>query len=109
MKSSKQLNPVRSATWLAGALLASATVLLPAHAAEKYPAGSGSSGGSGGMRHQQLDTDKDGRVSRAEAQRDAALRERFDVLDANRDGVLDAAELAAQDSQPTGRGTGVKQ
>jgi hypothetical protein len=106
MNTSKRVNSARSVAWLAGAALASAAMLGPAHAGEQYP-GNYPSGGSG-MR-QPLDSNKDGRVSRTEAQHDAALRERFDALDANRDGTLDAAELAAQDNQAAAGGTEVKQ
>lgn len=87
---------------LTGAVMASAVLLAPAHAGDTYPAG------AAGTR-QQLDSDRDGRLSRAEVQRDASLRERFDALDANRDGVLDAAELAAADNQTAVRGMEVKQ
>lgn len=85
-----------------GAIMVAGVLLVPAHAGDKYPTGATST-------RQQLDSDRDGRVSRAEAQRDAPLRERFDALDANRDGVLDAAELAAADNQAATRGTEVKQ
>lgn len=42
-----------------------------------------------------LDTDGDGRISRAEAQAAPRLAQRFDQLDANRDGFLTPDELAA--------------
>jgi len=105
MNRSKQINFPRSAAWLAGAMLASAAMLTPAYAGEKSPE-KYPSGGSG-MR-QPLDGNKDGHVSRAKAPQDAALKERFDALDTNHDGVLDAAELAAPDNQAAARGAEVK-
>jgi Ca2+-binding EF-hand superfamily protein len=42
-----------------------------------------------------LDTDGDGRISRAEAQAAPRLAEHFDQLDANKDGFLTPDELAA--------------
>lgn len=50
----------------------------------------GPRGGQGGM--QKIDTDQDGRIARAEAAGHPRLAERFDTLDANRDGYLDAGE-----------------
>lgn len=101
MNRSERTNISRSLAWLAAGLLASAAGLSPAHAGEqKHPSGS---------TLQQIDTNQDGRVSRAEAQRDPALAKRFDALDANHDGTLDAAELATQDSQAAAGGTEVKQ
>ncbi len=46
---------------------------------------------------QALDTDKDGRISRAEAAADPAFAQRFDRMDLNKDGFVDRAdrELAA--------------
>lgn len=46
-----------------------------------------------------LDTNKDGRVSRAEASTSERLAARFDGLDANKDGQLSSEELAARRSQ----------
>jgi Ca2+-binding EF-hand superfamily protein len=42
-----------------------------------------------------LDTDGDGRISRAEAQAAPRLAEHFDEIDANKDGFLTAEELKA--------------
>lgn len=47
-------------------------------------------GGMGGRMMAQLDSDGDGRISRAE--NDAQAAKRFDTLDANKDGRIDAAE-----------------
>lgn len=90
----------RRLAWLAAGTLAAAAALAPAHAGEAKDSAAGAV--------QQLDADHDGRISRAEARRDPALAKRFDVLDANRDGVLDAAELAASDHQAATRGMEVK-
>jgi hypothetical protein len=89
--------------WLAAGLLSAAAGLSPAHAGEATAPGGGA--------WQGLDADHDGRISRAEAQHDSALAKRFDALDANRDGTLDAAELAAsenEDNEAAARGTEVK-
>ncbi len=42
-----------------------------------------------------LDADKDGHLSRNEAERSKGLPEAFDQADANKDGKLDAAEFEA--------------
>lgn len=105
MNRSKRITSTRTVTWFTSAVLASAATLTPVYAGERYP----EKQPSGGSTMQQLDTNQDGRVSRAEAQRDTALSKRFDAIDANRDGVLDAAELAAPDNQAARRGTEVKQ
>lgn len=59
-----------------------------------------------GMRHHDrhgkwkaLDTDKDGRVSRAEAAADPKLAERFAELDADKNGYLDRADFQARAEQ----------
>jgi hypothetical protein len=102
MKRSTIIRYRPSALFLAGAALASAVALAPAHAGDPAPYGASSG-------KQQLDSDRDGKLSRGEAQRDSALWHRFNELDTNRDGVLDAAELAAPDNQAAARGTEVKQ
>lgn len=102
MKLSTTLRYRHSALFLAGAALVSAAALTPAHAGELAPSGARSA-------KQQPDSDRSGRVSRTEAQRDPLERQRANVLDANRDGVLDAAELAAPNNKAAVRGTEVKQ
>ena len=49
-----------------------------------------------GDRLQQLDTDKDGRISRAEAAARPRLAERFAEMDADRNGFLDKADRQAR-------------
>jgi len=46
-------------------------------------------------RFAQLDADRDGFLTRAEASQLAGLAQRFDRFDADRDGKLDRAEFAA--------------
>ena len=46
-----------------------------------------------------LDTNKDGRVSRDEAKADAKFAERFDAMDANKDGFIDKADFQARAQQ----------
>lgn len=55
-------------------------------------------GGHGQM--MALDTDKDGRISRAEAQAGKGmLAERFDQMDVNKDGYIDQADMQARQAQ----------
>jgi Ca2+-binding EF-hand superfamily protein len=64
--------------------------------------GRGGPGGPGGGMHDrmmQLDTDHDGRVSRAEAAAKPDLAQRFDKLDANHDGFLDRSDFQAHMQQ----------
>lgn len=57
--------------------------------------GHGMRGHGGGMRG--LDTDHDGRISRAEMQAgEAKWAERFDRMDVNKDGYLDRADMQAR-------------
>lgn len=61
-------------------------------------------GGHAGMRghgfaHSKLDTDKDGRISRAEAAADEKFASRFDALDLNKDGFVDRADHEARSKQ----------
>lgn len=100
MKVFELIFPAASAASLASAVLLSAVMSAPVYADDNASAGPGGLG-------QKVDTDNDGRVSRAEAQRSTTLKERFDALDTNHDGVLDAAQLAAPDSQAGARGTEV--
>ena len=55
-------------------------------------------GGSDSHRHDvtKLDTDADGAISRDEAKSHPWLAEKFDTVDANKDGRLEESELAAQ-------------
>ena len=50
--------------------------------------------GQRGERIAALDADKDGRISKTEAQADKPFATRFAQLDANKDGYLDRVELA---------------
>ena len=59
------------------------------------PGGRGPGGAGGFMR---MDTDGDGKISREEAP--DRLRERFDEMDKNGDGFLDASDFQAM-SQPS--------
>lgn len=74
-------------------LLLPAVVLLlflhraPVHAAEPHPALSEA-------QIQQLDEDRDGRLSREEARRHRGLVEVFTRLDTDRDGYLSGAEIS---------------
>jgi Ca2+-binding EF-hand superfamily protein len=56
----------------------------------------------GGMMLRQADTNQDGKVSRDEMR--AQADQRFDRMDANRDGLIDAAEMEAM--RGPGRGAG---
>ena len=47
----------------------------------------------------QADTDKDGRISKAEAAADPKFAERFAKMDANRDGFVDRADFQARMEQ----------
>lgn len=58
----------------------------------------GPDGRHGGMMAR-LDTDKDGRISRAEAQADPKFAARFDTLDVNKDGYVDKADFQARFQQ----------
>ena len=54
----------------------------------------------GHARMKALDTDKDGRISRAEAQAgQAKMAERFDKMDVNKDGYVDRADMQARMAQ----------
>lgn len=70
--------------------------------------GDGHGGKRGGMRgsHDRMlaaDTDKDGRVSRAEAQAaQAKFGDRFEQMDVNKDGYLDRADMQARFAQRRG-------
>ncbi len=52
--------------------------------------------GHGGRGMMKLDTDKDGRVSKAEAAADPKFAERFAQMDANGDGYVDRADFEAR-------------
>ncbi len=67
-----------------------ACVAMTAHAAtDRQPAGSNDP-----TSFQQVDSDRDGRISRQEAAAFSALEARFEAADANGDGVLSADEFA---------------
>lgn len=53
-------------------------------------------GGMHGEHMQQLDTDKDGRISKAEAAARPGLAARFTEMDANKDGFIDKADRQAR-------------
>jgi Ca2+-binding EF-hand superfamily protein len=60
-------------------------------------------GRHGGPRHgdgfKKLDTDGDGRISKAEAAADPRFAARFDTMDANKDGVIDRADRELRGKQ----------
>ena len=58
--------------------------------------------GQRGMGMMKLDTDKDGRISRAEAAADEKFAARFDTMDANADGFVDRADFQARMAQRRG-------
>ena len=60
----------------------------------------GRAGHAGGL--MKLDTDKDGRISKAEAQAAPRLAERFDAIDTNHDGFLTPDELKAAHARHRG-------
>ena len=63
----------------------------------------GKDGHAGRGRMMAADTDKDGRISRAEAQAaQAKSAERFDERDVNKDGYLDRADMQARMAQRRG-------
>ena len=85
-------------TWAmvgAGTLVLAAGVVAVAFAADwgsaKKPRASTAAGTSGAMRFAQYDTDKDGRVTRAEV--DSGITAQFNAADTNTDAKLDAAEI----------------
>lgn len=59
-------------------------------------------GEMGAMMLKRTDTDNDGRISRAEMR--AQADERFDRMDANKDGFIDASEMDAMRARMPGRG-----
>ena len=62
--------------------------------------GHGRHGGArGGIAFSKLDADGDGKVSRAEAAADPAFVQRFDMLDSNKDGVIDRADRELRGKQ----------
>ena len=56
----------------------------------------GAGKGPGGMRGMQLDTDKDRRISRAEAAAAPQFAQRFDQMDVNKDGFVDRTDQQAR-------------
>ncbi|MGB0128123.1 MAG: hypothetical protein WBP72_10820 [Rhodocyclaceae bacterium] len=71
--------------------LATSSALAQIKSSEAAPGGKGSST----AKFDALDADKDGYVSRTEAERAKGLPEAFDQADASKDGKLDAAEFEA--------------
>lgn len=98
MTLSKHVHPA-ALPWLAGAVVVSTALLIPAYAGNKT-----SSVGAGLPSASQ----REERVSYAEARSDAALKEWLAAQDTNCDGVLDEAELAAADNSPAAHETEVK-
>ena len=105
---------MRNKTLIAAAIAALFAVPMTANAAEKSSGPSATSGGTssagksaagnGGSASmmKQLDTDKDGSVSRDEAKKDSNVSKRFKELDKDNNGKLSATELNA--AQATGAG-----
>lgn len=56
-------------------------------------------GGRGGIAFRKLDADGDGKVSRAEAAADPSFAQRFDTLDANKDGAIDRVDRELRGKQ----------
>jgi Ca2+-binding EF-hand superfamily protein len=56
-----------------------------------------------GAMFKKLDTDGDGRISRAEAQAAPRLAERFDAIDANKDGFITMDEMKAAHAKREGK------
>jgi hypothetical protein len=56
-------------------------------------------GGRGGHRMMQADTDKDGRISKAEAAANPKFAERFAEMDFNKDGFVDRTDFEAKMAQ----------
>jgi Ca2+-binding EF-hand superfamily protein len=63
----------------------------------------GEHGKDHGAFFKKLDTDGDGRISRAEAQAAPRLAERFDAIDANKDGYITKEELQAAHAKRAGK------
>lgn len=72
--------------------LASLLVVVAAHAGETAPPAPAAPAGKPGCC--QVDANSDGIVTRAEAKSFPRLAEQFDTADTNKDGQLDAAEMA---------------
>jgi len=76
-----------------------AAAAMTAHAAtDRQPASS-----SDPTSFQQVDSDRDGRISRQEAAAFSALEARFEAADANGDGALSAEEFARSKAIPPRR------
>jgi hypothetical protein len=102
MTISEHVHPAAASAWLAGTVLVSAALLIPAYAGNK------TSSSSTGIQ-QQPNGNQEERVNDAETWSDKALKEWLAALDTNCDGVLDEAELAAADRQPATYEMEVKQ
>ena len=94
---------LKSKSLLAVALAAAFALPVAANAAgTDRPSGSASSGGGSTPSMKQLDTDRDGTISKEEAKKSSTVSKRFKELDKDSDGKLSATEMNA--AEATGAG-----